>query len=118
MTFYKCVHNIKLGNGSPVYPNILILAKFAFLLPYSTAAVEQLFSAVNLNKTKTRNALQRKTLRGILHGKNLMKLDKSNCFNHCVPDSMLKLHNSSMYNDVDKTDSGLFGEEKGCEDPT
>lgn len=118
LTFYKCVENIKLGNGSPAYPSVLKLAKFALLLPHSTASVERLFSAVNLNKTKTRNALQRKTLCGILHGKNLLKLAKSNCFNYCVPDTMLKLHNSGMYNDADKTDNGLFGDGEDCEDHT
>lgn len=116
LIFYKCVENIKFGNCNPAYPGVLKLAKFALLLPHSTASVEKLFSAVNLNKTKTRNALQRNILCGILHGKNLLKLAKSNCFNYCVSDTMLKLHDSGMYSDADKTGSGLFGDSEDCED--
>lgn len=49
-----------------------------FSLPHSSATVERVFSQMNLNKTKVRNALREKTLNGILHSKEVLGDNSAN----------------------------------------
>lgn len=67
------------------------------ILPHSSASMERIFSAINLNKTKTRNRLNSETLSGILHTKNLINEHGKNCFNFQVTSNMLEHHNKMMY---------------------
>ena len=52
------------------YPGLWGYVKVIFSLPFATAVVESLFSRVNANKTKTRNALGEDTLSGGLHAQD------------------------------------------------
>lgn len=111
LKFYKSVEGIKKASGDLAYPNTMKIIRFAFLVPHSTAAVERIFLVVTLNKTKTRNSLKSKTLCGILHGKNLLKISNSTCFSYLVPPSMLDRHNAKMYDGGERNhepDNGLF----------
>jgi len=67
------MYQIKAGNDEFVYKNVCKFIFNSLCLPHSRATVEQIFSQMNLNKTKTRNRLGTKTLTGILHSKNLVK---------------------------------------------
>lgn len=49
--FWNSVRSIKNGLGQPMFPLLLKLADHIDILPHSSATVERVFSAVNLNKT-------------------------------------------------------------------
>lgn len=66
-------------------------------LPHSSAATERLFSAINLNKTKTRNRLETDTLTGILNAKNILSNQNKSCYNFNIDTEMLNKHNNQMY---------------------
>lgn len=93
--FWASVKQIQNGNGSEIFPLVNNLVFYILTLPHSTAAVERIFSNINLNKTKLRNRLSTDTLKGILHSKNLLK-DQS-CFNFDISPSMTKTLNNNMY---------------------
>lgn len=95
--FWNHVTEIKLGNGEEAYPSVNKIVKYIFCLPHSSAAVERIFSAVNLNKNKIRNRLSLETLSGLLRTKNLLTRQKRNCFDIKVSDDMIKKYNASMY---------------------
>ena len=59
------------------YPALWIYVQVIFSLPFATAVVESLFSRVNANKTKTRNALGEDTLHGGLHAKDAVSPHKN-----------------------------------------
>lgn len=95
--FWKNVLQTKHGNESLAFP---LMKKFIFevlSLPNSSATVERIFSAVNLNKTKTRNSLATETLQGILHTKDLLRMQEVSCYNLNINSSILNQFNSSMY---------------------
>jgi len=97
LEFWNQVKKIELGNGEEAYPSISKIVSYIFCLPHSSATVERIFSAVNLNKNKIRNRLNLDTLSGILRTKNLLARQKTNCFNIKVNDKMIDKHNASMY---------------------
>ena len=99
LEFYRDVIKVKKGSGEPAYNNIIKLFSYIMIIPHSTATVERVFSAVNSNKTNTRNRMKRKTIIGILHAKNTLRVSGYNCFDFEVPPSMIALHNNSMYGD-------------------
>lgn len=67
-------------------------------LPHSSACVERVFSAINLNKKKLRNRLSTKALYGLLHSKQLInKSTDKTCYNYYVPNIALDNHNATMY---------------------
>ncbi|XP_065213012.1 uncharacterized protein LOC135840413 [Planococcus citri] len=69
------------------------------VLPISSAAVERIFSAINLNITKIRNRLSTETMEGILHGKSLIR-DQLIYEIDCEP--MLKYCDESIYDFKDE----------------
>jgi hypothetical protein len=69
--FWTGVFAMKRSDGSPAFPNLNIFIESMLCLPHSTAAVERLFSSVNLNKTKHRTSMNMETLIGILRTKQL-----------------------------------------------
>lgn len=79
LEFRKTVKNIKI-NDDETYPLINNLVSHVLLLPHSSACVERLFSAINLNKTKIRNRLCTETLTEILHSKNFLNRQNKSCF--------------------------------------
>lgn len=98
--FWKDVSRLKRVDGSLLYPHIIELVKRVLTLPHSTACVERIFSRVTDNKTKKRNRLEEETLSGILHGKNLLKMEKKSCFDFDVSKTeMLSYFNSKVMYD-------------------
>ncbi|XP_039278769.1 uncharacterized protein LOC120350252 [Nilaparvata lugens] len=73
VSFWKEVKKTKKGDDMEAFPNLNSFVAQIFTLPHSSACVERVFSAVNLNKTKTRNRLRTKTLTGLLHKKTLLR---------------------------------------------
>ncbi|XP_063625602.1 E3 SUMO-protein ligase KIAA1586-like [Cydia splendana] len=97
----KFWHNVgkeKIGDEE-AFPTLSKFMNCLMVLPHSSAAVERVFSAINLNKTKQRNCLNTKTLCGIMHSKRLY--NKSSCFAHNINNKMLSLFNKNMYEDGD-----------------
>lgn len=68
MDFWQCVKSkcIKNSDDSETFQLINDLVQYILILPHSSAAVERIFSTINLNKNKTRNRLSTETLTGIL----------------------------------------------------
>lgn len=97
LDFWKYVFNLIDGNDNPVFPKLIKLVSYILTLPHSSAAVERIFSTINLNKTKTRNKLSTESLIGILHSKNMIKSEQKSCFNFSVTKEILQNHNNSMY---------------------
>lgn len=67
--FWKTHLILTKGDDSLLYPELATLVTNIFCLPHSSAAVERIFSQVNLNKTKQHNRLGNMTLNGILYSK-------------------------------------------------
>lgn len=98
LSYWRKVKKLKKGDESAeAFPLINKFISFIFTLPHSTACVERIFSAVNLNKTKIRNRLEADTLTGLLQSKNLMNKEEKCCYNFEVKASMLSKHNKKMY---------------------
>lgn len=100
--FWKKVIKTKRGDGSLCFPNLTKLIELVFTLPHSNAAVERIFSVINLNKTKIRNRLNSETLSGILHSKRIIQQNEKNCFTYDISKDMIKHHNYHMYNQIEK----------------
>lgn len=96
--FWLQVSEIKNGNEEKSFPLLLKLVLFVLSLPHSTAAVERIFSTINLNKTKTRNRLSTESLIGILHSKNMLKDEEKHCFDFKINPELIKKFNNTMYN--------------------
>ncbi|XP_077492088.1 uncharacterized protein LOC144102802 [Amblyomma americanum] len=72
---------------------------FVPCLPHSSAAIERVFSQVNLVKTKQRNRLSTQALCGLLHAKAKGALMDSCCYKFKITPSHLKRMNKDMYDD-------------------
>ncbi|CAK1597844.1 unnamed protein product [Parnassius mnemosyne] len=82
--------------SNQLYPT---LSKFVFAilsLPHSSAAVERIFSSINLIKTKQRNRLNTDTIEGLLHTKQLIGGAKP-CYSLEVDNKLLSKFNKNMY---------------------
>jgi len=97
INYWKTICEQKKGDEKLAYPEINKLVSYLLTLPHSSACVERIFSAINLNKTKTRNRLGTETLSGILHTKRLINENGKNCFNFHVASNVLKYHSKMMY---------------------
>lgn len=92
--FWMNVRKRKYADNSPVFP---LLSKFVWSLlslPHSSAAVERVFSSVNLMKTKTRNRLGTKTICGLLHTRRL--LSGSQCYSFPINTSLTQRVTDNM----------------------
>lgn len=96
-SFWKKIFSQKNYDNSESFPNLCLFVKNILSLPHSSATVERIFSAINLNKTKTRNRLNNKTIRGILHFKNVLKIQGQNSVNFDISKTMISRHKNSMY---------------------
>ena len=92
INFWKNVFESKIGD-TIAYPNLQNLVSHVLCLPHSSAAVERIFSQINLNKTKTRNKLSSETLSGILHSKKIIDKD---CYNYQITTDVLKNYKTSV----------------------
>jgi len=75
------------------FPILSDLVERISVLPHSSATVERIFSAINLNKTKVRNRLSVRTVSGLLHTKEL----ESQEIHFSDFEQMIKMMNSDMY---------------------
>lgn len=97
LTFWQNVNKIENGDGTKAFSKICSLVSMILSLPHSSAAVERIFSVINLNKTKIRNRLSTNTLCSILYCKDYLNLENKSCFNFNVSQNMLQKHNDNMY---------------------
>lgn len=95
--FWCKISQIKNGNEEQNFPLLSRLIIFILSLPHSTAAVERIFSTINLNKTKIRNRLSTESLIGILHSKNMLKNEGKSCFDFSIKPELIKKFNNTMY---------------------
>jgi hypothetical protein len=68
--FWANVAQMKGGDGTLLFRLVTTFVFDILSLPYSSANVERIFSAVNLIKTKNRNRLSTDALVGLLHAKS------------------------------------------------
>lgn len=87
--FWINVCILKMNNDEPMFPLLIKLVNHIRILPHSTATVERIFSAINLNKTKTRNSLNTDTLCGMLHTKSIFKNGEV-CHDFKIGEDLLK----------------------------
>ena len=96
------IYKQKKCNGEPKFGNICNLVFALLSLPISNAAVEQVFSNINLVKDKIRNKLSVLMLEAILHVRCTSTIE---CFNFIPTAEMLKLFNSeNLYNKINEGD--------------
>lgn len=88
--FWENVFKIRKGDDTFYFPNLTKLVSQLLVLPHSSAAVERIFSQVNLNKTKLRNRLENNTLTGLLHTKRL--IGDKRCFDYDINSEIIKRH--------------------------
>ena len=93
--FWSKVESLKDANGEPEFPLMPQIVRKIKLLPHASANCEQVFSSVNLNKTKTRNRMETRSLCGILRSKSLIRKKKSVFQVNFKP--MLKMLSSAKY---------------------
>lgn len=97
MTFWTHIFTLKQNDNTEYFPNLSIFVKKILCLPHSSATVERIFSSINLNKTKIRNRLCNETIEGILHSKNILKVQKKTSVDFEINNDMFSKHNISMY---------------------
>lgn len=96
--FWNYIASIKSpDNSESRFPNLTRFVFNLLTLPVSSANVERVFSAVNLNKTKQRNRLKTSTITAILHTKELVNKNKSICSNFPISKEMIKMLNQHIY---------------------
>jgi len=91
-TFWK-IWTFKIADDTPTFLLLMKLVNFINILPHSSAAVERLFSFVNLNKTNIRNRLSTDLLIAI-HTSRLFRF--SSCFDFQIAD-MIDMLSSKIY---------------------
>ncbi|XP_058827037.1 uncharacterized protein LOC131687020 [Topomyia yanbarensis] len=74
--FWEKVLTMERCDGQLAFPALKVFIPCMLILPHSSASVERLFSAYNLNKTKLRNRLETETMRGILATKSYVRHNK------------------------------------------
>lgn len=79
---------MKHADGTPAFPALKQFVSAMLSLPHSSAAVERVFSAVNLLKTKQRNSLSTDPICGLLHTKRLIA--SSTCYGFSVEKPLLR----------------------------
>jgi len=95
--FWTEVFSLKNNDQTEYFPTLSNFVKNILCLPHSSATVERVFSAINLNKTKIRNRLCNRTLEGILHSKNILKVENKTFVNFDIGPEMVSKHNNTMY---------------------
>ena len=82
-------------HDSPLFPLLGSFMMKLMCLPHSSAAVERIFSQINLVKTKTRNKLNTATLNGLLHAKETFGF--ANCYDFEIRPSHLSRMTEEIY---------------------
>lgn len=96
--FWHKVRSMKKGDDTPMFPLLGNFMKSLQCLPHSSAAVERVFSQVNLMKTKMRNQLNTSTLIGMLHAKEIYKEEP--CYNFKIkPSHVRRMTADVLYKD-------------------
>jgi hypothetical protein len=95
--FWVRLSQEKDSGGQRKFGSICDLVFAALSLPISNAAVERLFSLMNVVKTKLRNRLHVTTAAAILRVRYGLLLRGQNCSTFIPSSDMLKRFNSQMY---------------------
>ncbi|KAF0707366.1 Reverse transcriptase domain-containing protein, partial [Aphis craccivora] len=107
--FWAEVKKFKDASGSNPFEE---LADFAFMLlalPFSNAAVEKVFSQMNLVKTKTSNRMGSNLLISILHIRSGLKRHEKCCDSYVIPDTVLhKIGTKESYINIPENELAIF----------
>ena len=98
--FWFQVKKVKKGDDSPMFPLIGRFMTTLMCLPHSSAAVERIFSQINLLKTKMRNKMNTATLNGLLHAKTTF--DSATCHDFKILPSHLNRMTEEIYKAEDQ----------------
>lgn len=88
--FWFKIINMANELNEKMFPNLSAFISNILCFPHSSAAVERIFSQMNLIKSKTRNSLSVETCSSLLHCKAL--LENENCVTWTPTFSLLKTH--------------------------
>lgn len=78
-------------------------------LPFSNAAVEKVFSQMNLVKTKTSNRMGSNLLISILHIRSGLKRHGKCCDSYVIPDTVLhKIGTKESYINIPENELAIF----------
>lgn len=86
--FWMKLFRTSQGDGTQAFPSLERFVPPVLCLPHSSAAVERIFSAVNM-KTKQRNRLATSTVSGLLYTKQM--LGSSSCFHFPIEKELLEM---------------------------
>lgn len=93
--FWRTVTKLQRGDGQLLFATIAVFVSRVFCLPHSSAAVERIFSSININKSKSRNRLGIDTISGIMHTKNTLK--NETCYSFKPDMKLINKHCNKMY---------------------
>lgn len=96
MGFWTEVHQFKDAAGSNPFKELSMAAVSVLSLPHSNAEIERVFSQMGVVKTKLRNRMSLETLNSILYVRYGLKLAGEACFEHKLPDSVLRQFGTSV----------------------
>lgn len=101
--FWSTISKIKSATGENEFGKLSTFVFNLLCLPHSTANVERIFSAINLNRTKLRNRLKTETLEGLLYTKSLV-LNSGKCYDFNISPDLIKQINPKIKSQEEPTD--------------
>lgn len=87
--FWAEVKKYKDASGTNTFEELSDLACSVLSLPHSNAAVERIFSTMNVVKSKLRNKMTVSTLNSIMFLRNQLEIRKTNCFTYQSPGEII-----------------------------
>lgn len=85
------------SDGNILYPTLRDLITSLISLPHSTAAVERIFSSIDLIKTNVRNSLSTETIESLILTKQLIKSNNKWCYSFSPDINMINKMKNNMY---------------------
>ena len=95
LSFWSEIWRFRDAAGLNPFQELAMAAVAVLSLPHSNAEVERVFSQMSVVKTKLRNRMSLQTLNSILYIRYGLKLSGEACFEHQLPDHILKLFGTS-----------------------
>lgn len=79
-SFWQELLQVKDGNNKPRFPNLALFMRDLLALPHSSAAVERIFSKINIIKTKHSNTLLSNTVANRVLAKQAIARQGVSCY--------------------------------------
>ena len=93
--FWSDVWQFRDAAGINPFKELAMAAVSVLSLPHSNAEIERVFSQMSVVKTKLRNRMSLQTLNSILYVRYGLKLSGQACYEHQLPDTVLRQFGTS-----------------------